>query len=314
MENRILKYFVAVAEELSFTRAAKRLHIAQPSLGQQIRQLEAAIGAPLLVREGHHLQLTEAGRTLLHEARNIIVLTERAVVLTRQAAKTEAGLLTIAMVAGPENKLFSTVFAAMFRQYPGVQIVLRTLTGPEQLDAIRDHAIDIGFLRGPIELEDGLVSEIIVREDMIALLPADRPLARQKRIDIRTLAAALPLVDISEAVAPALHRAIHRIAANAGVRFNTIMVVESITATLNAIASGLGFSLHCEYVRQITPKNVVVRPLDVSPVPQLDLVVVYRRNDRRAALEFFLKSLRESQECNVERMIRPPDGWVGASR
>jgi DNA-binding transcriptional LysR family regulator len=113
-----------------------------------------------------------------------------------------------------------------------------------------------------------------------------------KRIPVRKLAA-VPLLHVSHSIAPALHDMINKVAADAGVSFRSILETESLTATLNAVASGLGFSLHGEYVQQLAPKNVVVRQLDPTPVPQLELIVAYRKDDKLPALATFLDLLRK---------------------
>ncbi len=292
MELRLLRYFIAVAEELSFTRAAERLRIAQPSLSQQIRQLEGLIGTPLLLRNKHRLVLTEPGRIFLREARNVLTCMNRAVELARQAARAEAGVMTIAMVPGPEGKMFSTVLSTLLRNYPNIQILLRSLTSPEQVTALKKGEINVGFLRGPVEDEE-IDSEVLVREDVIVVLPARHALARKKRIPVQELAA-VPLVHVARAIAPALHDMVDKIAADAGVRFQSILEAESITTILNAVASGLGFCLHGEYVKRIAPKGVVIRHLDLNPVPKLELVVAYRKDDKLPALAFFLELLRRS--------------------
>jgi DNA-binding transcriptional LysR family regulator len=104
----------------------------------------------------------------------------------------------------------------------------------------------------------------------------------------------LPHIGVAHFIAPALHDAVTNIGANAGIRFQTLFEGESITAILNAVAAGLGFALHTSYTEQILPKNVVARPLDLDPVPQLELVVAYRKDDKLPALAFFLRLLRAS--------------------
>ena len=293
MELRLLRYFIAVAEGRSFTRAAERLNIAQPSLSQQIKQLEAYVGTPLLVRDKHRVELTEAGRAFLREARNVLSGTERAVSLARQAARAEAGLLTVALVPGPESRMFSAVFAGLLRKYPNIEIVLRSLSSPEQVAALKKREINVGFLRGPIDDEE-IASEVMVQEDLVVVLPADHPLAQESRIKVEKLAD-VPFVHVSRAVAPALHDAIDKVATDAGIRFHTVLDTESITAILNAVASGLGVCVHAQYVEQILPKNVIIRPLDLERIPKVELVVAYRKDDELPALASFLSLLRASK-------------------
>ncbi len=292
MEFRLLRYFVAVAEELNITRAAERLHTAQPSLSQQIRQLELILGVPLFYRDKHHLELTEAGRVFLRESRTILKDVEHAITLARQAARAEAGQITLGMVPGPESKVFSRAVPVLLRNYPDIQIILRSLTSPEQIVALQKKEINVGFLRGPIEDEE-IASEVIMREKVVAVLPASHELGKMQRVSVTKLAN-LPLIQISRAIAPAVHDAANLIAKQAGTQFKTLLETENLLTSLNAVASGLGFSLFAEYVEQILPKGVVARPLDLDPVPELELLVAYRKDDRLPALGFFLSVLRES--------------------
>ncbi len=291
MELRLLRYFVAVAEELNFTRAAERLHIAQPSLSQQVRQLEAEIGAPLFLRDKHRLELTEAGRIFLRESRNILNYTNHAISVTRQAARAEAGLITIAMVPGPEGKMFSRVLTSLLIKHPEVQIVLRSLTSPEQVLALQNREINVGLLRGPID-DDHIACEVIEREDVVAVLPADHPLAQHNPVRLAALLSQLPLIQVSRTTAPTVHDTIKHVAESAGVPTHQRLESESVTAILSAVASGLGFGLHGAYVEQILPHNAVVRQLDIDPRPKLELLVAYRLDDRLPALSAFLNLLR----------------------
>ena len=292
MELRLLRYFVAVAEELNITRAAERLHTAQPSLSQQIRQLELILGIPLFYRNKHHLELTEAGRVFLGETRTILKDVERAITLARQAARAEAGQLTLAMVPGLEGRVFSRTVPTLLRNYPDIQIILRSLTSPQQIVALQKKEINVGFLRGPIEDEE-IASEVIMREKVVAVMPAGHDLAKMQRVSVTKLAS-LPLIQISRAIAPTVHDVANVIEKQAGTQFKTLLETEDLLTSLNAVASGLGFSFFAEYVEQILPKGVVARPLDLAPVPELELLVAYRKDDRLPALGFFLSLLRES--------------------
>src|SRR5208283_2869359 len=292
MELRLLRYFVAVAEELNITRAAERLHTAQPSLSQQIRQLELILGIALFYRNKHHLELTEAGRVFLRESRTIFKDLERAITLARQAARAEAGQITLGMVPGLEGKVFSRAMPILLRNYPDIQVILRSLASPQQIVALQNKEINVGFLRGPID-DEGIAFEVIMREKVVAVLPASHELAKMQQVSVTKLAT-LPLIQMSRAVAPAVHDVADAIAKQAGTQFKTILETEDLLTSLNAVASGLGFSLFAEYVEQLLPKGVVARPLDLDSVPELELLVAYRKDDRLPALGFFLSILRES--------------------
>lgn len=298
MELRLLRYFIAVAEELNFTRAAERLHIAQPSLGQQIRQLEAYIGTPLFNRDKRRMQLTEAGRVFLREARRVLQDVDHGVDLARQAARAEAGMITVAIIPGPEGQLFSGILPHVLRSYPNLQINLRSLTAPQQIEALRRSEINLGFLRGPIE-DEAIESIVIAREPVAAVLPENHPLAKLDKVSPKALAE-LPLIQIMREVAPAVHDTMYKVGTDAGVQFKTLLETEHIMTTLNAVANGLGFSVFAEYVEQIVPKNVVVRPLDMPRVPRLELLAAFRKDDRLPALHHFVKMIREHQSGNTK--------------
>jgi len=293
MELRLLRYFIAVAEELNFTHAAARLHIAQPSLGQQIRQLEDYIGTPLFIRDKRRLQLTEAGRVFLREARRILQDVEHGVDLARQAARAEAGTITVAMIPGPEGQLFSGILPYLLHSYPNLEVNLRSLTAPQQIAALQRGEINLGFLRGPIN-DDCIDSIVIAREPVVAVLPENHPLAKLEKVSPKALSE-LPLIQIMREVAPMVHDTMYKVGTDCGVQFRTLLETEHIMTTLNAVANGLGFSVFAAYVEQIVPKNVVVRPLEMPRVPRLELLAAYRKDDRLPALNYLLKMIRERQ-------------------
>ena len=291
MDHRYLRYFIAVAEELSFTRAAERLHTVQPSLSQQIRRLEEIVGTPLFHREKHRLHLTEAGRIFLQESRTILQYTDRAIALARQAARAEAGFMTIGFVPGVEGKIFPRILPILHAKYPDIELSLRSLTSPQQLVALQNREINIGFMRPPVD-DPEITAEVILRDKIIVALPGTHPLTKLKRVPVRSLVN-LPLLQVSRTTAPLLHDKTKEIAETAGVIFNSILPAENVLMSLSEVASGLGFCLLPDYVRQMLPPNVVVRPLDCDPEPEIPLVVAHRKDDRLPALAFFLSLLRD---------------------
>jgi len=291
MDHRYLRYFIAVAEELSFTRAAEKLHTVQPSLSQQIRRLEEIVGTPLFHREKHRLHLTEAGRIFLQESRSILQQTSRAIALARQAARAEAGFMTIGFVPGVEGKVFPRILPILRAKYPDIELSLRTLTSPQQLEALQSGEINAGFLRPPVD-DPEINSEVILNDKIIVALPANHPLAKHKRVSVRSLVV-LPLLQVARTTAPLLHDKSIEIAERAGVTFNSILPADNVLMSLSEVASGLGFCLLPDYVRQILPPNVILRPLDCDPEPEIPLVVAWRKDDRLPALAFFLSLLRE---------------------
>lgn len=291
MDHRYLRYFIAVAEELNVTRAAERLNTVQPSLSQQIRRLEEIVGVELFLRKKHRLQLTDAGRVFLEESRMLLRETDRAMRRVREAARGEEGLMTIGFVPGIEGKLFTRVLPLFRTQYPQVDLTLRSMTSPQQLEGLHSQEINLGFLRPPIENQE-LVSEEILYNRILAVVPAAHPLAKKRRIAVEDLAA-LPFLEVKRSVAPAMHDIAHEVGRQAGVRFNSILPADNVITSLNEISLGMGFSLLPDYVADFLPVNVAARPLTLAHQPELPLLAAYKKNSCRPVVGRFLALLRE---------------------
>src|SRR5882757_5409771 len=184
MELRHLRYFVAVAEELNFTRAADRLHTAQPSLSQQIRDLEDSVGTPLLYRSKRRVELTRAGEAFLKESRTILEQVDRAVMTARQTARTESGDLVIGFTPSAEIKVFPHILPVLRARLPEVHVILHSMTNPDLHDALWDREIDIAFLRRT-ELGEDFEIRPLLKEPLVAILPEDHVLAKQTVVDIK---------------------------------------------------------------------------------------------------------------------------------
>jgi LysR family transcriptional regulator, hca operon transcriptional activator len=293
MDLRYLRYFIAVAEELSFTHAAEHLHTAQPSLSQQIRRLEDEIlGTPLFRRDKHHVELTEAGRVFLPEAKSLLASMEKAISMARQAARSASGHISIGFIEGAEGAVLSQVLPALQELYPHIEVSVRNLRSSAQLTALHNRQIDVGFLRGPCEGSD-LCWTLVLSEPVMAAVPAQHELARLERIPIALLAT-LPLISVSLEGSAVVHELPSRIAAQSGVRFRPGPETDGVLSTLHTIGAGLGFSFLPSYVQRIRPPTVEVRPLAMDRPPEIELFAVYRRDDRNLGLESFLKLLRQN--------------------
>ena len=179
MELRHLRYFVAVAEELNFTRAAQRLNTAQPSLSQQIKQLEAHVGIPLLDRSKRHVALTAGGKVFLTEAREILAHIERAGQRAARAQQGKSTELVIGVVPAAEIKILPRLIPLVERRLPNVRLVFHNLPSAEQKRLLATGSLDIGLLRGPLD-DPRLEVEDVLWEKLVVGLPAGHPLARKK--------------------------------------------------------------------------------------------------------------------------------------
>jgi len=291
MELRHLRYFVAVAEELNFTRAAERLDTAQPSLSQQIKQLETFLGAELLIRNKRRVELTEVGHAFLAEARDILARTERAVQRIREAAGNQAAELSVAVAPAAEVKILPKLLPLLRREMPGLRLILHTLPTSEQKTAFANHSLDVGFLRGPVSLQDAIV-EPLLDEKLLIGLPAKHPLAGRKKLRIEDLNR-YPFIMISRKGSPELHDAVQNFCEQSGLRPPIAQRAGNVLGNLNLIRNGVGFGLLPDYVASILPRGVTLRHLDVKPEPVVPLMLARSSRSQSPLLPRFLRLVRE---------------------
>jgi LysR family transcriptional regulator, hca operon transcriptional activator len=291
MDLRYLRYFIAVAEEMNFTRAAERLHTVQPSLSRQIRRLEEIVGTSLFNRDRHEMELTEAGRIFLYESRAILLHVDRAIMLARQGARAEAGHIVVGFILGTETRIFPKLLPALKKHCPEMQVSYRAMVESDLMTALEEEEINVAFLPGPIE-NDALCSDVILRQRLVAVLPTTHPLAKLKRIPVSRLAS-VPIVRPSQAASPKYLNCVNGIAERAGIQFTSMIEHENVLSALHAVGLGLGFCIIPDYQKDILPGSVVARPLDLEPQPTFDLLMAYRKHDRTPALVYFLGIVKE---------------------
>jgi DNA-binding transcriptional LysR family regulator len=258
MDLRQLRYFVAVAEELHFGRAAARVGIAQPPLTQQIQKLEASLGCQLLVR-GRATVLTEAGGVLLEQARRILKQAEEAVEITRRAARGERGRLQVA--APPSIMLLALpVIIRKYRKlYPGVQFTLRELSTSAIENALRAEEIDVGFLR-ETEPASPLASRVFFEEPMVAVLPATHALASRKELTLAMLRRE-PFVFFPRRLGVAFYDKLISFCAAAGFVPNVVQEATQWQTVVSLVEAGMGVSLAPGCVERFRWAGVAHRPL-----------------------------------------------------
>ena len=290
MELRHLRYFVAVAEALRFTRAAETVRTAQPSLSQQIRDLEYEIGTPLLKRDKRNVALTQAGRVFLDEAKLALAQAERAKTLARRAAENETPSLTIGFVPAAEVKIFPHVLTGLRAQFPATRIVLQALTSFEQQAALQAGAIDVAFLRPPLD-DPQTDSMPVLREPLVALVPADHPASHKPALSLYDLEKT-PFLKIASRHAGDLAQAVDELAQQAGVQLQAIQEVENVLTLLTLVSLGIGFSILPDYVEQLSFRNLVVRPL-IGAHKQVELRMAWRRHNPKPETLALIERMRE---------------------
>jgi len=290
MELRHLRYFVTVAEELHFSRAAARLHMAQPPLSQQIRRLEEEIGVTLFTRTRRRVELTAAGREFLREAQTLLELSHQAVRTAQRASRGEIGRLAIGFVASADLDVLPRVLRVWHRRFPQVEIVLHGLLPAPQIEALREGRIQVGFLRLPVD-EAGVVVERIQREPLVAVLPARHRLAQRARVRLSDLAGE-PMVLFPRELAPGYYDLYVGACRQAGFTPRVAHEALGIQTNLGLVAAGLGFTLLPSAIRNLRRSGVVYRPL-APPTPQTDMALAYLREQSSPVLKAFCEIARE---------------------
>jgi DNA-binding transcriptional LysR family regulator len=288
IELRHLRYFVAVAEELHFGRAAERVGIAQPPLSQQIQRLERDLGIQLFTRTKRRVQLTEAGAVLLREARATLAQADRAVDAVQRAARGEVGRLDIGFVGSATFAVLPPLLRRFRATHPDVELGLFELSTAQQVAALLERRIDAGFVRPPFS-EPALALEIVAREPLVAVLPVDHLLAREERVSLRALRDE-PFVLFPESYGPGLHG--HILGACQAAGFNPRIIQEAIgqPTIVSLVSVGIGVSLLPAAIERLLWDGVVYRRLIEEP-PPVELALAWRAGDTSPVLDAFVASV-----------------------
>ena len=286
MELRQLRYFVAVAEELHFRRAAARMHISQPPLSQQIHQLETELGCTLLARTRRRVELTPAGEAFLHDARIILNELEGAVATAQRIGSGQTGRLRVNFVG---SALLSIVPGAVQRfrtARPNVEIQIRERPTVEQVRAVLAGAVDVGLVRPPFDELDELRAEVVLRERTVAALPTDHPLTKLRRVPLARLAAE-PLVLFPRSQAPGFHDLLISSLAATGTTPRVVQYAPEMTTIVGLVAAGMGFSLVPASVSRLGLDGVSYRP--VAGAPRSELIAITRAGDESPLVRTFIE-------------------------
>jgi DNA-binding transcriptional LysR family regulator len=268
IELRHLRYFVAVAEEGHFGRAAERLGMAQPPLSQQIQGLERQIGEVLLERRPR-VRLTAAGVHFLEAARRALTAADAAVLAARRAGRGEIGALTVGFPASALPAVVPPVVRRFRELYPDVELVLRELSTAEQIVALEDGGIDVGFLREAPAEAATLICDGVFTERYVAVLPADHRLSDVDAIGLRDLGEE-PFVLFPPRVAPGLHQQVQALCRGAGFAPRTVQEAQEWLTIVGLVDAGMGISLVPASFRRLKWGEVQYRDLtDESAVTSL---------------------------------------------
>lgn len=303
MDMRRLRYFVVVAEEQNFSRAAERLHMAQPPLSDQIKRLEQALGVVLFDRSSRGARLTKAGELLLVEARRLLVQADQTAALVRRAGQGEVGRLTLGFVPSASNSVLPPVLSRFRERYPDVQLYLQEMNPDWLVAGLHEGRIDVSFFYLPFQ-DRALAHEPVSREPLVVALPASHAMASEDEIDLSDLADQ-PFVLPARYRMLGLYGQVVSACRDAGFEPEAVQKEVWLMQTIVAlVAGGLGVALVPASLQNLSRAGVVYRPVrDLSPT--VEMGVVWRRDERNPVVATFLKVVNEI--CCGENLGRD---WV----
>jgi DNA-binding transcriptional LysR family regulator len=289
MDLRVLRYFATVAAEGSFSRAAAKLNMAQPPLSRQVQQLEDELGVRLLNRS-RPITLTEPGRYLLEQTRQILNRVDEAKATTQRIARGMVLQFNIGFVA---STLYDTL-PELIRRFriavPGADVQLLEMITLEQMAALKDGRIDVGF--GRLRFEDDAIARLVIREESLCLaVPNDHRLARAKKLRLRQTVGE-PLILYPNSPRPSFADQVLSFFADAAITPTIGMEVRELQTALSLVASGGGVSIVPASVRRLGRSDISYIDLD-EPDMHSPIIMSYRKNDSSPLLAQLKKQVGE---------------------
>ena len=291
MELRYLRYFIAVAEDLSFSRAAERLHVDQSALSRRVQDLESELNVPLFTRTRHRVQLTSAGKAFLEEARRLMSDTANAIETARRAARGEVGRLDIGYIGALSDVLIPRLLRKFRDRFPQVALTLQHLRPASQIAALLSGRIHLGFVGLPDpEYETQLAFEVFRRDPMQIALPSGHPLLARKQFSLANFAKE-KFVFLTRSGSPHYHDWMMKMCHEAGFHPQVVQEVEHRQTATELVAAGYGVALFPATAQHWIQEDVVFRPLKGTPLYEHS--IAWRRGDEAPAIHAFLSLLKE---------------------
>lgn len=304
MDLRDMRNFLALAEELNFGRAAERLHMTQPPLSRHIKSLEDELGVVLFQRTPKGVELTAAGQTLLDDVPNLLALAQRAKERTQRAGQGLIGQLDVGLFGSGVLDVIPRMLARFHTARPDVKIRLHNMTKAEQLQALREHHISVGFNR-LVPPEDGLVIETVLREQLMVAMPEHHPLAAQSSIRLAELHGLpqilypnLPMRGLAHDVTDAFRRE--------GVALRIEQEVEDVFTAIALVAGGFGICITTKSATRLCLPGVTYRRLADPYLRDVDLSCLYRRGDHSPVLTAFMEVVRKFASDRRRGLAKQP--------
>ncbi|SRR5579871_5089909 len=290
MDLRRIRHFNVLAETLNFSRAAERLHIAQPALSVSIQKLESELGTRLFERTSSGVVLTASGKVALIEARRLLYHGEQLMRSARDAAAGTGGRLRIGFVGSAIHRVIPALIPPFRSEYPGVELVLSEATSVRIIAMLHEEALDIGIVRTPLLQSHDATLRTVQRDRFIAVLPSSHPLAACSEVRLADLARE-PFVMYTAAQATGLHATVMAACEASGFAPEVAQEATQISTVIALVASGLGVALVPEVVRGEREPYVVYRDLGGStPAVESTLVLAYSADNESPATRRFIEA------------------------
>ena len=296
MDLKHLRYFVAVAEAGHITRAAERLGMQQPPLSQQIRALEGALGTALFHRHPKGVTLTDSGRLLLEDSRRLLGEAEALRARMRAVAAGHAGVLAVGFTSSAASHAFTPqVLRACRQAFPGIALQIREDHAAGLTEAVAAGRLHCGFLRVPVDRPAGLRFETLLREPVLAALPAGHPLLARKAKPLSLPALkSEPFILVRQSGAPGLYAQLLSLCEELGFTPTVAHEVSRMMTALNLVAAGEGVTVVPASMRGAHAQAIEYRPLSGARSLDAPLTLVYREGEEGAALQSFVGLVREA--------------------
>lgn len=299
MELRHLRYFVMVAEELHFGRAAERLHMTQQPLSQQIYQLEVELGVSLFHRTKRRIQLTNAGKVFFEESRQLLLQAERAIEKARQAARGEIGRLSIGFSGFATYSVLPKVLQTFRQRFPKVELNLEEMSTSVQIQALQEKQIHLGLMIPPVN-DKSLVVELLLQEPLVVVLPKTHSLAKESDLVLSALANE-PFILVPRHLEPGYYDLCISLFQQAGFSPKVVQKASQKQTILGLVSAGMGVSLAPASICNISRAGVVYTNLS-APASKVNLAAVWQQDETSSVLQAFLEVIRE--------IVQPASGTV----
>lgn len=293
MQIRQLEYFIAVAEELHFGRAAIRLNMTQPPLSLQIQKLEDFLEVKLFNRSKHHVELTEVGKIFLVEAKKILNEIENSINIVKKASKGDVGELKIGYTSHSVYKILPNILQIYYKKFPLVDVKLQQLSTNEQTQALLNNKIQIGLLSPPVNNPD-IILETIHREPLIIALPSNHPLALDTSpVSVKDLENN-PFIITSRDKGTGFYDLIINIFREVDLKPNIIQEVNELHTAISLVSTGLGITIVPLSLEQHKKKNVIYKPLKDIDI-NLSTCIAWNNSKKNSLIENFLEVVKDNK-------------------